>query len=201
MVSGIGRNCRLRCVGHILNLIVKAIFYGERISDFNSDISSASDTKAFAIRRRFGALGKVHNGVKYIMRSDQRHQAFIELQTELKDEDPIFKNVERLLVKDGGVRWNSTFPMMRRALQLREAIEPFQLRHKPTRDERDGAYSTIEDRITETIRTRLGSTWSSYFRLSRQQISSKEMVKTKSLSHTRITVGNVFMAPSTARSA
>lgn len=54
-VPGVGRNRRLRCVGHILNFIIKAISYGEGTSDFNTDISGASDIKAFAIWRRFGA--------------------------------------------------------------------------------------------------------------------------------------------------
>ena len=77
-VLGIGRNCHLRCVGHILNLIVKAIFVWR--GDFNSDISGASDAEAYAIRRWFRALGKIRNSVKYIMRSDQRRQPFIALQ-------------------------------------------------------------------------------------------------------------------------
>lgn len=181
-VPGIGRNCPLKCVSHTLNLIIKANLYGEGILDFNSDISGSSDTEAFAIWRRFrGALSKVRNSVKYIMRSYQRRQAFIALQTEVKDEDPIFKDVERLLVKDGAVRWNSTFSILLRAPKLREAIGLFQLRHKPTRGGRKGAYSTIEDRILRMIVTRLGSTLSSYVRLSRQQISSMEMVKWMSL--------------------
>ena len=100
-VPGIRRNCHLRCVDHILNLIVKAILYSMEISDFYSNISGASDTEVFAILRWLGALGKVHNSVKYIICLDQRRQAFIALQTELKDVDPIFKDVERLLVTTG----------------------------------------------------------------------------------------------------
>ena len=52
-------------------------------------------------------------------------------------------------MKDGRVRWNSTFSMLLRALKLHEAIELFQLGPKPTRKEQDGAYSTIEDCITD----------------------------------------------------
>lgn len=63
-----------------------------------------SDIDAFAIWRRFGALGKVHKSVKWIMQSDQHRQAFIALQSELKDNNSLFKEVEKVLVKDGGVQ-------------------------------------------------------------------------------------------------
>lgn len=120
---------------HILNFIVKAILYGEGISDFNNNISGVNDGEAFAIWRLFGTIGKVHDCVKYILQSDQHRQLFISLQTELKDKDLIFKDVERLLMKDRGIRWNSTFSMLLGALKLREAIKLFQLQQRPLRED------------------------------------------------------------------
>ena len=89
-----------------------------------------SDAESFSLWRKFGAIGKVHNTVKYIMRSDQRRQLFLSLQKQRKsgegDGDELFEQVERLLMKDGGVRWNSTYYILYRAFELREYIDKFQ---------------------------------------------------------------------------
>lgn len=81
---------RLRCSGHIINWVVKAIHYGEGITEFNKRVIGCSDSKAFELWRKFGALGKVHNTVKYIMSSDQRCQSFLgsqELAAAQDDDD------------------------------------------------------------------------------------------------------------------
>lgn len=107
---------RLCCSGDIINLVVKALLYGEKITDFNKEIIECSDTAAFELWRCFGAIGKFHNTVKYIMRSDQRRQHFVKLQdTNDKEENGIFLHA-RLLVKDGRVCWISTYYMLYRAL-------------------------------------------------------------------------------------
>lgn len=63
---------RLHCAGHLINLVVKAILYEEEISDFEREIIGCSDATSFEPWRRFGPVSKVHNTVKFIMRSDQR---------------------------------------------------------------------------------------------------------------------------------
>lgn len=40
---------RLRCAGHILNLVVKAILYGKGITEFNKQIVGCSDAVAFVL--------------------------------------------------------------------------------------------------------------------------------------------------------
>ena len=74
-VPSIGRDCRLRYVSHIFNLIVNAILYNEESLDFKSDNSDTSDTEASAITLE--PRVKVHNSAKYLMRSDQRLRGFI----------------------------------------------------------------------------------------------------------------------------
>ena len=140
---------RLCCSGYIINLVVKAILYGKRLTDFSQAIAGCSDDESFVLWRQFGTIGKLHNCVKSIMRIYQWRQAFIALQTEQHEgEKTIFWNVDMLLVKDGGIRWNSTYYMLFRAYELRRTIELYQLRYKPSRNEPKSPYSTINDRIT-----------------------------------------------------
>lgn len=72
-VAAVGSQQRLRCAGYIINSVVKAILYGEGISDFNKRTIGCSNYEAFKLWHKFSALGRIHNTVKYIMRSDQRH--------------------------------------------------------------------------------------------------------------------------------
>ena len=150
-VPTINSQHHLRCAGHIINLIVKAILYGNGITDFNKNIIGCSDAEAFELWQRFGAISKVHNTVKYIMRSDQRRQHFLMLQGKEKgetdDEDSLFQYAQCLLVKDRGVQWNSTYYMLYRAIQLQTPIERFQYR-PPDVNTRDLCYSPSQDRIT-----------------------------------------------------
>ena len=138
------KRSRLRCSGHILNLIVKSILYGQGISSFAREIVGCSDKETFELWRRFGAIGKVHNTIKWIMRSDSRRQLFISYQkTDLTNDDELFAHVEKLLVTDGGVRWNSTYYMLQRALELQRAIDLFQRYYKPTQKEKEEAPYSI----------------------------------------------------------
>ena len=70
--------CRLRCWGHTVNLVVKALLFGEGLTAFQKELSDAGDDESFDIWRRQHAIGKLHNIVRYIMRSDQRIQMFNE---------------------------------------------------------------------------------------------------------------------------
>jgi len=145
-VPSVQENQRLRCAGHIINLVVKAILYGEGVKEFNRTIAGASDAQQFALWRKFGSIGKIHNTVKYIMRSDQRRQHFLSGQGSTSD-DLLFDHTARLLIKDGGVRWNSTFHMMLRAVQLKGAITKFQ--DQPLDDTRERAYSPALDELDD----------------------------------------------------
>jgi len=80
-IPGVDLTKRLFYAGHIINLVVKAILFREGISRFKRDLIGASDQETFELWRKFGVIGKVHNIVKYIMRSDQRRQ---ELEKHLK---------------------------------------------------------------------------------------------------------------------
>jgi hypothetical protein len=93
---------RLRCAGHIINLIVKAILFGGGISKFEREILGCSDKDKFNLWRKRGPHGKLHNTIRYINRSDQRRQEFASYQHEAADDDEIFDWIEKVLIVDGG---------------------------------------------------------------------------------------------------
>jgi hypothetical protein len=66
-------NC-LRCVGHLLNLIVKALLFGKGVSKLEKQLRAASDDKRFEIWRKESCIGKLHSFCVWINRSDQRQE-------------------------------------------------------------------------------------------------------------------------------
>jgi hypothetical protein len=118
---------RLRCVSHIINLVVKALIYGKGVSKLKRSMIGASDYIKFNLIRQRGFVGKLHNIIKYIMRSIRRYKDFAKNQTEAYIKDDIFNQAELLLIKDRGVQWNLTYFMLRRALLLRKAINKYLL--------------------------------------------------------------------------
>lgn len=119
--------CHLRCIGHIINLIVKAVIFGEGARKFENELASESndgDEDSDAILQIWtdaGPVGKLHNISVFVNRNDQRRTAFVEHQVPLEralDDDPdpdggddVFYYV---LLVDKGVRWSSVYYMIKR---------------------------------------------------------------------------------------
>lgn len=111
---------RLRCFGHIVNLVVKVLLFGTNLSAFEKDLDRASDNEAFDLWRQQGSIGHLHNIVTYISRSNQRIRAFKAVQRAISPgKQPLH------LVKDIGVKWNSTYSMIKRAIELQPAIQRY----------------------------------------------------------------------------
>jgi hypothetical protein len=105
---------RLRCFGHILNLVVKALLFGKDI-----DALEISSTE-FATWRKIGAVGKLHNVVRWIRASPQRRERFVQLQLEA------LQAVEAFMVRQNNdTRWNSTYAMIESAIRMQRAIDKF----------------------------------------------------------------------------
>lgn len=119
------KESRLRCFGHIINLVVKALLYGSGSSSLQKQLDDAGDKEAFRIWRQRGAIGHLHNLVTYIARSERRLRAFEAAQKVDASDLPLH------LLKDLGVRWNSTFSMIKRALRLQPAIQRYCLKWTP----------------------------------------------------------------------
>lgn len=92
---------RLRCLGHVVNLVVQALLYGEDLTTLSKELEDASDISQFKIWRQQGAIGKLHNLVVYICRSEQRTGIFNNIQRELANE---LKASALRLKRDTGVR-------------------------------------------------------------------------------------------------
>lgn len=103
---------RLRCQGHIINLVVMSFFFDPHPNeDFDSYLGP---TTAEADKwRRIGPLGKLHNIVVWVQSSTERRQEFRNLSFGLN------------LRRDQKTRWNSYYEMIQWALRkhIKEAIK------------------------------------------------------------------------------
>ncbi len=112
---------RIRCIGHIINLIVKAFLFKDYIDD--SQLQSYDDTqhrkatdeetqkrqKSF---RKLGPLGKIHNISVHIRASPQRTQDFKDI-------------ADKILPLDNATRWNSWYTMLQVALAKEKDIDAY----------------------------------------------------------------------------
>lgn len=143
---------RLRCAGHIFNLVCTAILFGvpdkedledaqhdfsqsqgddamsgtQAIASFEAIIEHGSDEARHQAWRRRGPIGKLHNLVVNIKGSSSKKKLFESKQTELVDDDETSHTKILRLVTNGGIRWNSTYLMIERAIYLRDALTLYQ---------------------------------------------------------------------------
>ena len=114
---------RLRCMGHVLNLIAEAYLYGQDASNFEKQFKEQGLTGRRKMWRDRGELGKLHNLVAHVMASGKR----LDLFTALQSTENIGKAAGKRwkLVLDGGIRWNATYSMIRCALELKQALNTY----------------------------------------------------------------------------
>ena len=108
---------RLRYMGHVLNLIAKAYLFGQDASDFEAKFKEQGLSGRRQMWRGRGELGKLHNLVAHVMASGKCSDLFTALQTTENIGKAAGKRWK--LVLDGGIRWNATYSMIRRALELK----------------------------------------------------------------------------------
>lgn len=64
---------RLRCIGHIINLIAKAFIFGNKSESFEADVAIAESTNNLEITmklwRKQEVIGKLHNLIRFIRAS------------------------------------------------------------------------------------------------------------------------------------
>jgi hypothetical protein len=126
---------RLRCMGHILNLIAEQYLFGQDAASFERDFQAAGNPRRRQLWRQRGELGKLHNLVAHVMASGKRTDLFLALQ---RDENCGTAEGRSLkLVLDGGIRWNATYSMILRALLLREALDTYAAKLRVSEDELD----------------------------------------------------------------
>ncbi|KAM0707349.1 hypothetical protein Q7P35_003993 [Cladosporium inversicolor] len=138
---------RLCYAGHIFNLVCTAILsrVGEEslddaVYDFTDDsIAGTQAVDAFKTTLqhgieaeqhvawlRKGPVGKLHNLVTHIKENNVRIAVFESKQTEvIADKESPHTRILRL-VTNGGIRWNSTYLMIERAIYLKDALTLYQ---------------------------------------------------------------------------
>jgi hypothetical protein len=131
---------RLRCFGHILNLVAKAFLFGDDASVFELESDHlellGEHDRALQHWRRKGPIGKLHNIVKFIRASPQRIEAFRKAAREEDaasaasdgSEDFVLEReslVELELKQNNATRWNSTYLMIKRAWKKRAHITAY----------------------------------------------------------------------------
>ncbi|XP_044716004.1 transposase [Hirsutella rhossiliensis] len=115
---------RLRCCGHIINLVARSILFGTDADAFEEDCQANKEIQdEVRLWRSRGPIGKLHNIVHWVERSGQRIERLHKLQsienTALGLEDKTTYDV----VMDNATRWNSSESMMERGYMLRNALD------------------------------------------------------------------------------
>jgi hypothetical protein len=108
---------RMRCLGHIINLVVQGLLFGSRLGQLIKEVADADDDEEFNIWLKEGAIGKAHNLCIYININDGRREEFRECQRNSKEAEdsraPLEIELFNLIV-DRGVKWNSVEDMVER---------------------------------------------------------------------------------------
>jgi hypothetical protein len=128
---------RIRCYGHILNLVGRAFLYGEDFESFEQESQTyeAMDRIDDDLRhwRKRGPVGKLHNIVRWVRSSPQRSGFFKSTIKEADDGSGISlseqSTLELQLLLNNETRWNSTFLMIQRALRKQSDIQTFLARN------------------------------------------------------------------------
>jgi hypothetical protein len=114
---------RLRCIGHVINLVAQAFLLGEKQEVFEQALAKAEqgedeEDKGTKLWQLCGPIGKLHYTVVFILRAPQRRQAFKRGSDECEATDLVPK-------RDNSTRWNSIYNMIKRAIKLRSQINLF----------------------------------------------------------------------------
>ncbi|CAC9885918.1 unnamed protein product [Aureobasidium pullulans] len=112
---------RLRCSGHKINLVARAMLWGVDEEAFENELAHVTiEDQDLLIWRRRGPLGKMRNTIIWIRSSPQRNEAFKQLQRE----HPLIDQICELHVPND-TRWNSMWDAIVVFIKLRPVVEEF----------------------------------------------------------------------------
>jgi hypothetical protein len=116
---------RIRCAGHIINLIVKATIYGKGVSKFEEALAAATPIDQFKLHSQFGVVGKLHNFVNAVCASHKRRKIFNSIQQDYNNKEILYDFSTLSLRQNAGICWHSVYLMLQRCLDLKESIKCF----------------------------------------------------------------------------
>lgn len=134
------RKRRLRCFGHILNLVAKAFLFRDDASAFELESDHlellGEYDRALQHWRRKGPIGKLYNIIKFIRASPQRIEAFRKAAHEEDAASATSDSSEKFILEqeslaelelkqNNATRWNSTYLMIKRAWKKRSYITAY----------------------------------------------------------------------------
>jgi len=119
---------RLRCFAHEMQIATKGLLFGPNVKELEEYPATAGVTeeekREYAKKkwRAFGAVGKLHNVVKYIRGSPQRREGYSMVRDELQKEAGKKLKVP---VMDNDTRWGSVMDMVEYALDNRAHLDMY----------------------------------------------------------------------------
>ena len=119
---------RLRCFAHEMQIAVKGLLFGPNVRELEEYPATAGVTeeekREYAKKkwRSFGAVGKLHNVVKYIRGSPQRREAYSIVRDELQKE--AHKKL-KVPVMDNDTRWGSVMDMINYAVKNKVHLDMY----------------------------------------------------------------------------
>lgn len=117
---------RLRCIGHIINLVARAVLFGNDPDASEDSLATSADD--MRIWRSKGPCGRFHNQNSYIRASTQRrerfqnHQKSHPLVSEMTGEE--IPNTHELIA-DNNTRWNAFYHSLERGIEQRPSFIDF----------------------------------------------------------------------------
>jgi hypothetical protein len=130
--GGIGfdvKERRIHCLGHIINLVVKHLLFGQKAFNMDKNKERGKDKgkektleaqlkEEAAEWRALGAVGQLHNIITWVRRTPQHREIWIDIQLQDLRKDDAF-----ILSSDNNTRWSSTANMISAALKYKDNIK------------------------------------------------------------------------------
>ena len=116
----------LRCIGHIINLITKSYIFGQDTSTQENNFKKVGPRERQKLQRQQGELRKLYNLVVHVVVSSKCTDLFKKLQVDANI-SVISKRIQKLVL-DSSIRQNSTYAIIRRALELKDVLDLYALK-------------------------------------------------------------------------
>ncbi len=106
---------RLRCIGHIINLVTKAFIFDNKSESFEADVAIADSTNdleiAMKLLKKQKVIGRLHNLIRFIRTSPQKKALFLDIAKLFPSAaDGIDSHTRHLtVIDDNKTQWNSTY--------------------------------------------------------------------------------------------